>query len=195
MPEGPGSVKLSVPEAAVSGRSAAGGRFSSARNGTERALSPAGSLPPDLSWPSRAKVSFTVNLGFELDREVSPATYLWQHRLEFLSIVDDKSVLAAIRAGMALENWQLASARRSWAVVMEAARRAGRSARRSGQKPRRIVADIDQVRAAAELVLFDGRLPPDLAAHAARCASNMCARALNHALRAYWEERPAIGTG
>lgn len=130
-----------------------------------------------------------------MDREVSPATYLWEHRLEFLSIVDDKSVLAAIRAGMALENWQMVSARRSWRVVMDAARRAGRSARRSGQRPRRIVADIDRVRDAAELVLFDGRLPSDLAAQAARCASKMCARAMEHALRAYWGDQRAIEGG
>lgn len=133
-----------------------------------------------------------MKLGFELDREVSPATYLWEHRLEFLSIVDSKSVLAAIRAGMALENWQMGSARRSWRVVREAARRAGRNARRSGRKPRRIVADIDRIRDAAELVLFDGRLPPDLAAHASRCASKMCARALEHALQAYWADQPTI---
>lgn len=130
-----------------------------------------------------------------MDREVSPATYLWEHRFEFLSFADQISVLAAIQTGVALENWQLGLARRRWRVVVEAAREAGRTAREAGFTPRRLAGSVERIREAAELVLFDGRLPPDLAAAAARCASKMCTRAMNHALRAYWQEQPAASAG
>jgi hypothetical protein len=36
-------------------------------------------------------------------------------------------------------------------------------------------------------VLFDGRLPPDLAVRAARCTAKMCNRAVEHVIAAYWE--------
>ncbi len=127
-----------------------------------------------------------MNLAFELERDVSPATYLWDHRLELPELVGSRAVQAAIETGIALEDFQLGRARRSWSLVVLAAQEAGRQARKDGLTPRRMMADIDRVRDAVETVLFDGRLPCDLAARAARSAAKMCARAMEHALRAYW---------
>ena len=127
-----------------------------------------------------------MNLGMELEREVSPATYLWKNRAEFPDFGDSDAVPAAIDVGIALEHWQLERARRSWRIVVRAARNAGRSARQAGLTPRRLVCDIDRVRDSVETVLFDGRLPPDLAARAARAAAKMCARTVEHALDSYW---------
>ncbi len=123
----------------------------------------------------------------ELEREVSPATYLWEHRHEFPDFSNPDVLPAAIEAGIALENWQLDRARRCWRTVVAAAREAGRSAGRNRVSLRSIVGDIDRVRDAIEVVLFDGRLPPDLAVRAARSTAKMCNRAVEHALAAYWE--------
>lgn len=128
-----------------------------------------------------------VNLGMELERDVSPATYLWDRRLEFPAFNDGSAVEAAIQTGLALESWQMARARQNWRLVVEAAREAGRAARNGGVPTRRLVSDIDRVLDAVELVLFDGRLPTDVAARAARSAARMCARVTEHILRAYWE--------
>lgn len=129
-----------------------------------------------------------MNLGIELEREVSPATYLWKNRAEFPDFGDSDAVPAAIDVGIALEHWQLERARGSWRIVVRAAREAGRSARRTGVTPRRLMSEIDRVRDSVETVLFDGRLPPDLAARAARAAAKMCARAVEHALSSYWSD-------
>jgi hypothetical protein len=127
-----------------------------------------------------------VNLGIELEREVSPATYLWECRFEFPAFSQSHAVNSAIETGLALEQLQFGRARHCWRQVIDAAEEAGRQARREGLTPRRLMADIDRVREAVETVLFDGRLPPDLAAWATRCVAKMCARAVGHALRAYW---------
>ncbi|KPK80450.1 MAG: hypothetical protein AMS25_08825 [Gemmatimonas sp. SM23_52] len=132
-----------------------------------------------------------MNLGIELDREASPANYLWKRRSELAEIGDNNAVLAAIQAGRALERWSFGDARRCWRAVVTAAQEAGQAARRDGVTPRRLVAEIDRVREAVETVLFDGQLPPDLAAWATRCAAKMCACALEHALRAYWSDNGA----
>ena len=131
-----------------------------------------------------------MNLGIELEREVSPAEYLWKNRAEFPDFGDCEAVSAAIDVGKALEHWQLERARGSWRVVVRAARQAGRSARQAGLTSRRLASDIDRVRDSVENVLFDGRLPPDLAARAARAAAKMCARAIEHALASYWSDAP-----
>jgi hypothetical protein len=128
----------------------------------------------------------SVELGIELEREVSPATYLWEHRPEFPEFADNAAVVAAIETGAALEGWQLDRARRSWRIVVDAAREAGYAARRDGVSPRRLLAAVDRVLDAVETVLFDGRLPPDLAARTARTSAKMAARAVQHALTAYW---------
>ena len=128
-----------------------------------------------------------MDLGLELEWEVSPATYLMKHRAEFPSFPDYSAVGAAIDTGLALENGRLGEARRRWSVVVEAAEKAGRTARRRGLSSRRLVAQVDQVREAVETVLFDGRLPPDVAAWAARRAGKMCARCVEHALASYWQ--------
>ncbi len=130
----------------------------------------------------------------ELDREGSPATYLWDRRLEFPGFAESDAVQAAIETGVALEQLQFGRARQCWGVVVNAAKEAGRAARRAEQTPRRLVADIDRVREAMETVLFDGRLPPDLAAWASRCMAKMCARVLEHALRAYWQDEVSAAT-
>ncbi len=129
-----------------------------------------------------------MNLGIELEREVSPAEYLWKNRAEFPDFGESGVVPAAIDVGIALEHWQLERARGSWRIVVGAARDAGRSARQAGLTPRRLVCDIDRVRDSVETVLFDGRLPTDLAARAARAAAKMCARAVEHALDSYWSD-------
>jgi len=131
--------------------------------------------------------SSSVNLGMELEREVSPATYLWEHRHEFPDFSNPDVLPAAIEAGIALENWQLDRARRCWRTVVAAAREAGRSAALNSVTLRGIVGDIDRVRDAIEVVLFDGRLPPDVAVRAARSTAKMCNRAVEHAIAAYWE--------
>lgn len=128
-----------------------------------------------------------MNLGMELERDVSPATYLWDRRLEFPAFRDGTVVKAAIQTGLALERWQMSEARRAWRVVVEAAQEAGRAARNGGVPTRRLVSDIDRVLDAVELVLFDGRLPTDVAARAARSAARMCARVVEHILCSYWE--------
>ncbi|NIR46577.1 MAG: hypothetical protein GWN99_19205 [Gemmatimonadetes bacterium] len=133
-----------------------------------------------------------MNLGMELERDVSPATYLWDRRIEFPAFADGSAVEAAIQTGLALENWQLAEARRKWRVVIETACEAGRAARNGGVPTRRLISDIDRVLDAVELVLFDGRLPADVAARAARSAARMCARVVEHVLRSYWEESELV---
>jgi hypothetical protein len=130
-----------------------------------------------------------VNIGIEIERDSSPATYLWKSRQEFPSFAG-VSVVAAIEAGIALEHWQLERARRSWRKVLRAAERAGRDARRKGVPTRGLVSQAGRVLEAVETVLFDGRLPSDLAARAARTAAKMCARVIERALHAYWEEVP-----
>lgn len=127
-----------------------------------------------------------MNLGIELERQASPANYLWNCRLELPALVSEEAVLAAVQTGIALENWQVGRARTFWRQVVSAAREAGAGASRAGLTPRRLLAEIERVWEAVETVLFDGRLPPDLAARAARCAAKMCTRAVEHALRAYW---------
>ncbi len=134
-----------------------------------------------------------MELGIELKREISPATYVWEHREELPGVLEPDVVPAAIRAGMALEQWRFLEARRSWREVVAAARRAGSAARREGRTPRRLIAEVDRVRDAVEMVLFDGRLPADVAALAARRVSKMCTRAVEHALTSYWEA--ARGSG
>jgi len=88
----------------------------------------------------------------------------------------------------------LERARGSWRIVVRAARDAGRAARQAGLTPRRLVSDIDRLRDSVETVLFDGLLPPDLAARAARAAAKMCARAVEHALDAYWSDTSVDST-
>lgn len=128
-----------------------------------------------------------MNLGIELEREVSPAIYLWDRKSEFPAFANGQAVESAIETGVALEQLEFGVARRRWRSVVCAAREAGRAARSQGQTPRRLIADIDRIRQAMEDVLFDGRLPPDLAAAGARCMAKMCARVLDHALRTYWQ--------
>ncbi len=144
---------------------------------------------PLRSW-RRAGVSgaIAVNLGIELEREVSPAIYLWDRRSELPCFAGDDVVEAALETALALEQMQFGRARRCWRTVVKAAQEAGRGARCEGLPARRVVADIGRVREAVETVLFDGRLPPDLAAWAARCAAKMCGRVMDHALRSYWQE-------
>jgi hypothetical protein len=129
-----------------------------------------------------------VNLGIELERDVSPAKYLWENRLEFPSFGDGAAVQAAIEAGIALEQWELGRVRRCWHIVMEAAGAAGRDARRNGVPTKRLISDVDRILDAVEMVVFDGRLPPDIAARTARLAAKMSARVVEHMLRSYWEE-------
>ena len=129
-----------------------------------------------------------MDLGIELQREISPATYILKHRSEFPAIENARALLAAFEAGVALEQWQFGRARRAWRLVVNAAEDAGRRASRDGITPRRLVAKVDRLRDAIELVLFDGRLPQDLAARAARTAAKMCTRVVEHALLAYWQE-------
>ena len=132
-----------------------------------------------------------MNLGIELEREVSPAIYLWDRKSEFPAFAEGEAVQAAIDTGVALEQLEFGRARRSWRRVVKAAQEAGRAARSQGLTPRRLIADIDRIRQAMEDVLFDGRLPPDLAAAGARCMAKMCARVLDHALRTYWQKEIA----
>lgn len=127
-----------------------------------------------------------MELGLELERELSPARYLRQHRHEFPICADERAVPAAIEAAVALEECDPSRARRHWRLVVAAARSAGLAARAAAVTPRRMAGDVGRLRAAMETVLFDGRLPPDLAATAARVVGKMCARALEHALCAYW---------
>ncbi len=127
-----------------------------------------------------------MNLGIELEREVSPAIYLWDRRSEFPAFAASDAVEAAIETGVALEQLEFGEARRRWRSVVRAAREAGRAARAQGLTPRHLIADLDRIRRAMEDVLFDGRLPPDLAAAGARCMAKMCGRVLDHALRTYW---------
>ena len=129
-----------------------------------------------------------MDLGLELERELSPARYLREHSAEFPACADDRAVPAAIEAAVALEECDRHRARRHWRVVVASARSAGLRARASGVTPRRLVSDVDRLRTAIETVLFDGRLPPDLAAWAARSAAKMCTRAVEHALCAYWSD-------
>jgi hypothetical protein len=129
-----------------------------------------------------------VDLGIELEREVSPATYLWEHRIEFPEFSDRDAVLAAIETGIALERWEYSRARRAWRKVLAAASELGCAARREGTNPRRLVSVVDRVRDAVETVLFDGRLPPDLAARASRATAKMTARVVEHALSSYWQD-------
>jgi len=129
-----------------------------------------------------------VELGLELERELSPARYLRQHSHEFPTCADDRAVPAAIEAAVALEECDRGLARRHWRVVVASARSAGLKARASGVTPRRLVGEVERLRTAMETVLFDGRLPPDLAAWAARSAAKMCTRAVEHALCAYWSD-------
>lgn len=111
--------------------------------------------------------------------------YLWEHQREFPSLPNRKIVLAAIQAGIALENWRFAAARRHWRVVAKAAASAGYEAGLTGGSLRRILLEIDQAREVAETILFDGRLPLDLAARSSRAVAKMCARAVQHAMSGY----------
>lgn len=129
-----------------------------------------------------------MNLGIELERDMSPAKYLWESRLEFPSFGDGVVVQAAIEVGIALEQWELGRARRCWHIVMESARAAGCNARRNGVPTKRLISDVDRILDAVEMVVFDGRLPPDIAARTARLAAKMSARVVQHMLCSYWEE-------
>ena len=130
-----------------------------------------------------------MNLGTELVREVSVGAYLFKRRSELQqdADADADALLAGIDAGIALEICEFGRARRAWRVVVEAAERTGRSARRQGVAPRRMVARIARLRDAVDLVLFDGLLPADLAALAAQTSAKMFARAMDRALLAYWD--------
>lgn len=129
-----------------------------------------------------------MNLGIELERDVSPATYIWESRLEFPGFGDSAVVQAAIETGIALEQWQLGRARRCWQIVIKSAQEAGRAARREGLSTKRLVGEVDRILDAVEMVVFDGRLPPDIAGRTARFASKMSSRVVEHMLRSYWEE-------
>ena len=128
-----------------------------------------------------------MEFGIELAREDSPASYLLECRAELPAVGVERAVLAAIETGIALEDWRLGEARRRWGSVVEAARSEGTAARRRGWSPRRIALRIDRLREAVDTILFDGRLPADLAALASRRAAKMCALAMVHALRSYWQ--------
>ncbi len=134
-----------------------------------------------------------MNLGTELAREVSVGAYLFKRRSELPQDADSDALLAGIDAGIALEICEFGRARRSWRVVVQAVEQLGRSARRQGLAPRRMVARIARLRDAVDLVLFDGLLPPDLAALAAQTCAKMFARATDRALLAYWDEAHSNG--
>jgi hypothetical protein len=72
------------------------------------------------------------------------------------------------------------------ATYLQEHRSRGHHAREQGRDARRLIADVDGVRDRVDLILFDGRLPPDLAARAARLAGKMAAHWLDRALSAYW---------
>lgn len=129
-----------------------------------------------------------MDLGLQLERDLSPARYLRQHRAEFSICAPEAIVAAAIETAVALEDCNTGRARRQWRLVLEAARAAGSAARRDGLTPRRLASQVDRLRQAMETVLFDGFLPPDLAAWAARSAAKMCTRAVERALSGYWAE-------
>ncbi len=128
-----------------------------------------------------------VNLGIQLGRDESAANYLQQNLSEFPIEGHEEALLAALEAGVALERFELGRARRSWRRVVLAAEEAGRTARREGKPMRRLAASMDRLREALDLVLFDGRLPSDVAARASRMAAKMSATALRAALLAYSE--------
>ena len=65
---------------------------------------------------------------------------------------------------------------------------AGCNARRNGVPTKRLISDVDRILDAVEMVVFDGRLPPDIAARTARLAAKMSARVVQHMLCSYWEE-------
>jgi hypothetical protein len=127
-----------------------------------------------------------VDLGLELERELSPARYLREHREEFSGCAHEAIVAAGIEAALALEECNPGRARRQWRLVLQAARAVGSAARHDGLTPRRLASQVDRLRQAMETVLFDGFLPPDLAAWATRCVAKMCTRAVERALCAYW---------
>ena len=134
-----------------------------------------------------------VDLGLELERELSPARYLRQHREEFAGYTHGAIVAAGIEAAVALEECNTGRARRQWGLVLQAARSVGSAARREGLTPRRLASQVDRLRQAMETVLFDGFLPPDLAAWATRSVAKMCTRAVDRALCAYWAGDEAAG--
>lgn len=136
-----------------------------------------------------------MELGLQMERELSPARYLRRHLKELPACGDHRAVSAAIEAAVALEDCDPGRARRSWRTVVRAARAAGLAARRAGTTPRRLSVEVDRLREAMETVLFDGRLPADLAAWASRWTAKMCTRAVEHALCAYWRGEAEANPG
>ena len=128
-----------------------------------------------------------MNLGIELGRDVSAANYLREHLDELCVEEDAAAVLAALKAGIALERCQMGRATRQWRIVVRAAEALGRSARESGLPMQRLATHIDRVRDSLDQVLFDGRLPADIATLASRTAAKMAALALKRAILAYWD--------
>lgn len=130
-----------------------------------------------------------MNLALHLTRDLSPAAYLQERRSELLPdscAGGERMLSAALEAARALEEADRGRAHRAWSALMADARSRGRGLREQGRDPRSLIADVDRVRDRVDLVLFDGRLPSDLAARAARLASKMAARWLDCALSAYW---------
>ena len=148
-----------------------------------------------LSCLARGIGEYQVNLGMELGRDVSAASYLREHLGELTAGGDSEGVLAALETGIALERCQLGRATRSWRRVVAVAERLGRETRRAGLPMQRVASRIDRVRDAMDQVLFDGRLPPDIATLAARTAAKMSGLLLKRAILAYWDaaspEQPA----
>jgi hypothetical protein len=142
---------------------------------------------------------FFVDLAIDLARDLSPALYLRDRRQEYDggdSRLDcDGALTAALETGLALESAYGEGARRAWARALAAAEDAGRAARRTGVSPWRLLSRVARLRDGVELVLFDGRLPPELAARAARLVAKMSGRWIDRALRAYWEAALDDGAG
>lgn len=137
-----------------------------------------------------------MHLALDLGREVSPAAYLKDHRSEITAAAGgdpdwDDVVRAALETGLALEAGDRTAARRAWARALKLARRQGRRAARDGHGPRALLCAVGHLRDAADLVLFDGRLPSDLAARAARLVAKMSGRWSDRALCSYWEAAAA----
>lgn len=129
----------------------------------------------------------------DLGWDHSPAAYLRAHRSEFADGDWEEVLQAALETGLALESGHPARARRAWAHVLAAAEHTGRSAFRDGSGTGRLIGAVGRVRDAVDLVLFDGRLPADLASRASRVVSKMSGRWLDQALAAYWEDRATGG--
>lgn len=129
-----------------------------------------------------------MDLGIQLGRDESAASYLREHVAELPLGEHADAVLAALETGMALERSQFGLARRQWRRVLAAAEQLGRQARSDGIPLQRVVVTVDRVREALDLVLFDGRLPTDIAAQASRMASKMSAHVVRVALLEYWAD-------